>query len=46
MFEILIALVFIVPLVIACLFFVICASWMQMQEDQASAAKQGVAQSL
>lgn len=44
--EIVIAAVFIVPLAAACLFFVICASWMQMKEDQSSAEKRGLAQSL
>lgn len=36
-------LVFVVPLVIACTAFVLCAMWMQAQENQASAEKHGLA---
>ena len=36
-------LVFVVPLVIACMTFVLCAMWMQAQENQVSAEKHGLA---
>ena len=36
-------LVFVVPLVIACATFVLCAMWMQAQEGQVSAEKHGLA---
>lgn len=43
--ELVITMVFIVPIIAACLLFVLCASWMQTQENQSSGKKQGLAES-
>ena len=43
--QMLLLLVFGVPLVVACLAFTLCAMWMQMREDQLRSEKQGLAES-
>lgn len=43
--QMVLLLVFGVPLVVACLSFTLCAMWMQMREDQERAEKQGLAKS-
>jgi len=42
MLETIITLVFIVPIIAACVVFALCAEWMAMQENQ-SAEKHGLA---
>ena len=44
--QMLLLLVFGVPLVVACLAFTLCAMWMQMREDQLRSEKQGLAESV
>lgn len=39
-------LLFGVPLAAACVVFMLCAMWMQMREDQRSAQKHGLAESV
>ena len=41
--EWVLTLVCVVPLIIACTMFVLCAMWMQAQENQVSAEKHGLA---
>ena len=41
--EVILFVVFIVPIIAGCLLFVLCAMWMQMQEDQQSSQKHGMA---
>lgn len=43
--EVMLVLVFVVPIVAACVLFVLCAGYLQMQEDQTSARKHGLAES-
>ena len=42
--QMLLLLVFGVPMVVACLAFTLCAMWMQMREDQLRSEKQGLAE--
>ena len=44
--QMVLLLVFGVPLVVACLAFTLCAMWMQMREDQLRSEKQGLAESV
>ena len=44
--QMLLLLVFGVPMVVACLAFTLCAMWMQMREDQLRSEKQGLAESV
>ena len=44
--QMLLLLVFGVPLVVACMAFMLCAMWMQMREDQLRSEKQGLAESV
>ena len=44
--QMLLVLLFGVPLVVACLAFTLCAMWMQMREDQLRSEKQGLAESV
>lgn len=43
--EVMLVLVFVVPIVAACVLFVLCADYLQMQEDQSSGRKHGFAES-
>ncbi len=43
--EMLLVLVFVVPIVAACVLFVLCADYLQMQEDQSAVRKHGLAES-
>ena len=43
--QMVILLLFGVPLVVACLALTLCAMWMQMREDQLRTEKQGLAES-
>ena len=43
--QMVLLLLFGVPLVVACLAFTLCAMWMQMREDQLRSEKQGLAES-
>lgn len=44
--QMVLLLVFVIPLVVACLAFTLCAMWMQMREDQLRSEKQGLAESM
>ena len=44
--QMVLLLLFGVPLVVACLAFTLCAMWMQMREDQLRSEKQGLAESV
>ncbi|MED9821403.1 MAG: hypothetical protein U0J65_05170 [Christensenellales bacterium] len=44
--QMVLLLVFGVPLVAACIVFTLCAMWMQMREDQLRAEKQGLPESV
>ena len=43
--EMLLILVFVVPIVAACALFVLCADYLQMQENQSTVRKHGLAES-
>ncbi|MBR5561446.1 MAG: hypothetical protein IKU73_08545 [Clostridia bacterium] len=43
--EMLLILVFVVPIVAGCVLFVLCADYLQMQEDQSTVRKHGLAES-
>ncbi len=45
MIQVMLFLLFGVPLIVACLTFMLCAMWMQMREDQRCAQKQGAGES-
>ena len=44
--QMVLLLVFGIPLVVACVAFTLCAMWMQMREDQLRSEKQGLAESV
>lgn len=44
--EVMLILVFVVPIIAASVLFVLCADYLQMQEDQSAARKQGLAESV
>lgn len=44
--QMVLLLVFGVPLVVACMAFTLCAMWMQMREDQLRSEKRGLAESV
>ena len=44
--EVMLVLVFVVPIVAACVLFVLFAGYLQMQEDQSAARKHGLAESV
>lgn len=41
--ELMLTLVFVVPIVVICIAFALCVVWMQVQDNQASVEKHGVA---
>ena len=44
--QMVLLLVFGVPLVVTCMAFTLCAMWMQMREDQLRSEKRGLAESV
>ena len=44
--EVLLMLVFVVPIIAASVLFVLCADYLQMQENQSAGRKQGLAESV